>query len=183
MGQRRRSSSNVHQATLVKYYEMCQALSSKNFIRSGLESNQFVNQRVAAESFDAMVQWLAFHATKGVDSPPSVMLVGGADKMLSLFTSNPTFYNEFCLKYVGYVITRIPAEASWTPVIRDGGGIEQTVEGLNSAFGSELCSTLRNWETMRAINGTVKFISIVGEPRPEYEIDIESQLEQLWLRI
>ncbi len=164
----RTSSSKRYSAVPLEvvflYWKMRYGLSDKLMINSAIRAGEFISSDEATQSFDAMLQWLAFHATKSPESPPSVMLAGGAHRMLTYFARSPDAYRDFCMKYVGYVVRRISLDAEQTPVVRDRGGITHMTDGLTVAFGTELCSILRNWSNTRALkNGTVKTISFVGE--------------------
>ena len=177
---RHASYSSVSNETVIKFWEMSDHLPDKQFIQSSLDHGHFINARDAKEAFIGMLQWLAFHATRKNETPPSVVLSGGVDKMLSLFATNSDYYMSFCKHHVGYVVTRIRIEAAKTGAVRDYGGIHHTVSGLVQVFGTELCSTLRNWECMRAFSGTVKSISFVGEQDEVDELNVEQNLYRLW---
>jgi hypothetical protein len=147
---------------MLKYWEMRAGLSPKPFVDKALETGLSKSPREALDSFEGMLQWLAYHATKQ-NHCPSVMMSGVIDRMFSTFHSIPGQYVSFCDKYVGYVVGRKLIRPNQTGAVRDSGGIEYMVSELRKAFGTELTSALNNWSRSRAVSGSVTSLSFVDQ--------------------
>lgn len=150
--------SNVDSITLKKWKSVIQDSNLNPIVATMLRENWVKSEERAEVLIEAFLQWFLV-ANHSEHDKPYVMFHGPVDRAFHAFVLNTEFYASFCEENVGKFINHNPLDSDLAVIAEERGGIEYTINLLQTTYGDSLHTELKRWVRM-AKQGKLKASSI-----------------------